>query len=187
MNYNTLIHKVLSVSKLDCLNSSVGSRRFMGTVLSHCSSSDSLRHWYSTRATERTTRCGGLRCWYHMPKACAHSPHVPWQFTRLACAIKHAWETHRQITSSFNYLQVKNANRRLLFLYNQHGNVSIVWCIQALTYFWGNKIHIRAQSRWGGGEQTKTAHVIKKTYEPIFILLDAYLDLILLNKQEFPH
>jgi hypothetical protein len=143
----------------------------MGTALSHCCSSDNLRHWYSTRATEPTTRWSGLGCWHHTPKACTRSPHVPWQFTRRACAIRHAWETHWQSTSSFDYLQVKNAQKRLLFLHNQHGNV---WCIQVLASIFEGTKYTYAKSRVGGGEnKLKKAYVIRKTYEPSLNLLDA--------------
>jgi len=134
---------------------------------------------------------------YHTPKACAHSPHVPWQFTRLACAIKHAWETHRQITSSFNYLQVKNAHRRLPFLHNQHVNVSTVWCIQALTSILDRTSYTYVHSRVGpGGEveeenKLKIAYVIRKTYESSFNLSGATLDtqqkgISALRKVSFP-
>ena len=123
----------------------------------------------------------GLGCWYHTPKACAHSPHVPWQFTRLACANRHAWETHQQTTSSFNYLQVKNAQRRLLFLHNQYGNVSVFCCIQVLkSIFEGTRytyVHSRVGRGGGGGGENKLkiAYVIRKTYEPSVNLLYATL------------
>jgi len=127
---------MFSVSKPDCFSFSVGFSRFVSTVLSIAAAGTAfgidIPLVLLSEQPGVVDYAAGTAL-YHTPKACAHSPHVPWQFTRLACAIKHAWETHRQITTSFNYLQVKNAYRRLFFLHNQHGNVSTVWCIQALT------------------------------------------------------